>query len=402
MTRVFIPPPCTDTMRICGIIAEYDPFHNGHAWQMAEARRLTGADYIVCVMSGCFTQRGMPALLPPHARAEMALRNGADIVLQMPVSFSLGDGERFAAGGVHILRQMGAEFLCFGAEPEGISIIADAARFLEQPDQAYTQRLHVLLDSGLPFPAAQGAALAEALHIDPAALALPNTALAICYARANLRLNAGLQLVPVPRRGRYHDAVLHAESALPSATAVREALMSGKWEQIKSAVPDSCYPLLQNAFESGGYHAPEALDQLLRWTLRESGDFANLPNLSEGLENRLPLAADACTRDAMIRCIKSKRYSYARISRLMAHALLHTEANRLSSLPEHAYILGFRKDASSLLHAKNSSSFSLWPSLPPGQCTYDAELDARADALWALGANQPFGTIYRKKPVILP
>ena len=103
-------------MRICGIIAEYDPLHCGHAWHLSEARRRTGADYVVCVMSGSFTQRGMPALLSPHTRAEMALRAGADLVLQLPVSFSLCDAERFALGGVEILRQLGAEALCFGAE----------------------------------------------------------------------------------------------------------------------------------------------------------------------------------------------------------------------------------------------------------------------------------------------
>ena len=114
-------------MRICGVIAEYDPLHNGHAWHLSEARRRTGADLIVCVMSGSFTQRGMPALLSPHTRAEMALRAGADLVLQLPVSFSVCEAERFAMGGLAILRQVGVEYLCFGAEPEGIPVLEKAA-----------------------------------------------------------------------------------------------------------------------------------------------------------------------------------------------------------------------------------------------------------------------------------
>lgn len=387
-------------MRVCGVIAEYDPLHSGHAWHLEQAGSAAQADAMVCVMSACFTQRGMPALLSAHTRAEMALRAGADIVLGLPFSFSVCDAERFALGGVHILKQLGASALSFGVEPQSISIYESAARLLEQPTPDFQARLRQGLDGGLPFPQAQGEALAAALQIDPALLALPNTALAICYARANLRLGADLSLLPIPRSGSYHDADLH-RNALPSATAVRAAALRGDWQAVQAAMPADAYKLMKDAFDAGRFHAPEALDGLLRWTLRQGGDFSHLPNLSEGLENRLAAAADALTREEMARAVKSKRYPYARVNRLLTHALVGTDARQLSPLPAYAYVLGFKKRFSGLLKASQGDGFALYPRLPAGEQGYEQQLDARAADLWALGARQPFGAIWREKPVIL-
>ena len=386
-------------MRICGIIAEYDPLHCGHAWHLSEARRRTGADYVVCVMSGSFTQRGMPALLSPHTRAEMALRAGADLVLQLPVSFSPCDAERFALGGVEILRQLGAEALCFGAEMEGIPVMEAAAALLESPDAAYQGRLHALLDAGMAFPAAQGLALAESLHIDPSILAQPNTALGICYLRAIRRLSAPMTPFAVPRSGSYHAETLVTDT-LPSATAVRCACLRQEWDKVRASMPEAAFRLLDADFKAGKVHAPEALTQLLRWKLRQTADYSRLPGLSEGIENRLPLAADALTREDMVLAVKSKRYSYARVNRLLAHVLLDTDAGRLEPLPRHARVLGFKKGASGLLK-RCGDDFSFISQMPAHPSIYEMALDARADDLWNLGANQPFGAIYRQKPVIL-
>ena len=387
-------------MRICGVIAEYDPLHSGHAWHLSEARRRTGAEKIVCVISGSFTQRGMPALLSPHLRAEMALRAGADLVLQLPVSFSVCEAERFALGGVEILRRLGAEYLCFGAEPEGIPVMEEAAELLETPTAEYRERLRGLLNTGMAFPAAQGQALAEALNVDPARLAQPNTALAICYLRAIRRLKASMVPVAVPRSGGYHDEALRPD-LLPSATAVRAACLRQEWDSVQAAMPKAAYALLQSAFQSGQYHAPDALIPLLRWKLRQSVDYSHLPGLSEGIENRLPMAADGLTREEMTLAVKSKRYSYARINRLLTHALLDTDARRLDPLPRHAFVLGFRRGASALLKGLAADDFACYSQMPANPGTYELQLDSRADDLWNLGANQPFGGIYRQKPVIL-
>ena len=389
-------------MGICGIIAEYDPLHNGHAWQLTEARRLTGADLVICSISGSFTQRGMPALLSAHTRAAMALHAGADLALQPPFSYSVCNGERFALGGVTLLKRAGADALCFGVEPAGLSYIGEAADILEKNDAAFRRRLRALLDSGLSFPKAQGEALADILRLqDPGILAQPNTALAICYARANIRLQAGLTLYPVPRSGQYHDEALPGPDTLPSATAVRKAALAGRWEQVQAAMPAAAFALMREAFAAGKYHPPGALDALLRWKLRQQRDFSMLPDLSEGIENRLHMSASALTREDMIQAVKSKRYSHARISRLLTHALIGTDGRRLSALPEYGYVLGFRGNASHVLKKAEKEGFPFLPSAIKDASGEEMTLDIRADDLWQLGAEQPFGGIFREKPVIV-
>ena len=332
----------------------------------------------------------------------MALRAGADIVLGLPVSFSVCEAERFALGGVSILARTGlVHSLSFGVEPGNEDCILPAAQLLETPDSAFQAALRKGLDQGLPFPRAQGEALAVRLGLPPDCLAAPNTVLAICYARANLRLNAGLALHPIPRRGAYHADTLpdESETALPSATAVRAAILQHAWPSVRRAMPEAAYVILQGEIAQNRLHRPDALDALLRWTLRSGHDFLHLPGLSEGLENRLPLGADALTREGMVQSIRSKRYPYARVNRLLTHALLDTHAQALSPLPQYACLLGFKRERSSLL--RSAKNLPLLPRLKPQDRLPEQLLDARAWDLWALGAGQPFGALYRCQPVIL-
>ncbi len=391
------------TVRICGIIAEYDPFHNGHLWQLEQARLKSQADQIVCVISTCFTQRGMPALFSPQLRAEAALRAGADLVLGLPVSYSVCTADRFTLGGIHILKMLGANALSFGVEPEGMAVFERVAAVLSAPDEGFRSRLAGHLQQGLPFPLAQGLTLSEALGVSPDILALPNTALAISYCKANIQLNAGLEMFPVPRSGSYHDESLPEDGLSPSATAVRNAVLQGNMQAVQKAVPAFSAALIEKAVQSNDLHLPEALTPLLRWKLRTTvpNDIAALPDLSEGLENRFPPAADCGTRDEMVLAIKSKRYPYSRINRLLTHLLLGTDASKLSAFPEHAHILAFRNNSSYILKTAKDNGFPLYPHIPPKPSTYELSLDAHADDLWHLGANESFGAAYRTHPFIL-
>ncbi len=385
-----------------GIIAEYDPLHTGHAWHIAQTRKLYPNEPIVAVMSCCFTQRGAPALFSPHARAEMALRAGADIVLGMPVSFSVCNAERFALGGVSILSAIGlVKSLSFGVEPGNEDVILPAAQLLESPDAAFLRILRDGLDRGLSFAHAQGDALAGYFKLSQEVFSAPNTVLGICYARANLRLHANLDLLAVPRHGGYHAESLPEESSddFPSAAAVRSAFLRNGPSAVKHFVPSAVYDILASEKIDGRIHTPDALNDLLRWTLRTKCCFSHLPDLSEGIENRLSLGANCLTRDNMVQAIRAKRYPYARINRLLTHALLDTHAQDLSDLPKYAYLLGFRRESSAFLHSVKD--FPLLPRLTPQASLPDQLLDARAWDLWALGARQPFGQLYRCKPVIL-
>ena len=390
-------------MRICGIIAEYDPFHNGHLWQLEQARLKSQADLIVCVISTCFTQRGMPALFSPQLRAEAALHAGADLVLGLPVSYSVCTADRFALGGIHILKKLGANALSFGIEPDGMEVFERAAAVLSAPDDSFRSRLSEHLQQGLPFPLAQGLTLSEIIGVSSDILALPNTALAISYCKANIQLKAGLEMFPIPRIGNYHDENLPEDGLFPSATAVRNAVLQSNMSAVQKAVPTFSASLIEKAVQNNDLHLPEALTPLLRWKLRTTApkDIAALPDLSEGLENRFSAAANCSTRDEMVLAIKSKRYPYSRINRLLTHLLLGTDASRLSALPEHAHILAFRHHASSILKAAKDNEFPLYPHIPPKPSTYELSLDAHADDLWHLGANESFGAAYRTHPFIL-
>ena len=386
-------------MIVCGVIAEYDPFHRGHARHLRLAREKTKADFIVCVMSGSFTQRGLPALLPPHGRAEMALRCGADAVLQLPYAFSVREAEFFALGGVSILERLGCvSHLSFGCETEDISLLKEAADLIERPDEAANSALQAGLAQGLSFAAAQGRAVESSLGLPRGALDAPNTALALCYLRALRRLNSGIRPAAILRSGDYRAGEL---SAAPSASAVRSALLRGDWAGVEAAVPSEALEPLRRSVREGMCR-PDALDGALRARLLTASpeDIAQWPGVGEGLEMRILDAAEtAVSREALIFRIKTRRYTQGRISRALCHGLMGVKKSDLPDLPSSARILGFRESARPLLRALQSSGFPLYsrPARAPA-----AALDVRADEMWRIGAGLPRGDTYRRSPVILP
>ncbi len=386
-------------MAVCGVIAEYDPFHRGHERHLRLAREKTGADHVIAVMSGSFTQRGMPALLPPHARAEMALRCGADIVLQLPYAFSVREAEFFALGGVHILNSLRCvTHLSFGCETEDLSLLRSAAGMLEAPDEWFASILQTHLDSGLSFAAAQGKALEGRLGIPAGMLDAPNTALALAYLRALIRLRSPILPAPILRKQAYHAAELQS---LPSATALRGALLRGDWQGVQAAVPPDALPVLRKAVLEG-LCRPESFDLPLRHTLLQCSpeQIAQWPGVEEGLEMRILRAAEtAVTREELIRRVKTRRYTYGRISRALCHGVMGVTRDDLPPLPASARILGFRESARPLLRRMQKSGFPLY-SRPARE--ESAALDARADDFWPVLSGLPRGKTYRQSPVILP
>lgn len=389
-------------MNICGVIAEYDPFHKGHERHLRLAREKTGADFIVCVMSGSFTQRGMPALLPARARADMALRCGADVALQLPYAFSVREAEYFALGGAAILNALGCvTHLSFGSETDDLSLLQAAARLLEVSDEAMESAIQAGLAKGLSFAAAQGQAVAKRLKVPVDTLDAPNTALALSYLRALIRLDSRIIPIPVLRETDYHAGEL---DALPSASAVRSAILRGDWAGIRKAIPENALPVLQEAIRNG-ICPPDSLDILLRHRLLFSTpeEIARWPGISEGLEMRILKAAEtAVSREALIDAVKTRRYTRGRISRALCHGVMGVTKADLPLLPASARILGFRESARPLLRQMQKrtqkNGFSLY-ARPAKEET--AALDCRADDLWRVAAGLPRGETYRRQPVIL-
>ena len=351
-------------MRVVGVIAEYDPFHLGHAYHLRQARAQTGADWVLCVMSGCFTQRGQGALLSPSRRARMALACGADAVVELPVLWAVREAEHFALGGVSML--------------------------------------HPRLAQGLSHAAALGGALET--RFPGLGLDKPNNVLGMCYLRALLRLQASIVPSLVPRRGEYHDTGW--SNGLPSATAVRGAIARGDWLRVSQAMPREAYAILRDAAQQGELFHAEALDPVLLHLLRTATPetLRRLPGCGEGMENRLAAAARAsASRNQLLAAVKTRRYPYARLSRMCAHLMLGFTQQELRPdlLPPYARLLGFRKEARPLIQALKASGFPLVERAacaPRDDAVFQA--DMRAYDLWCLGAGQPAGLGYRQQMAI--
>ncbi len=377
-------------MRVVGVICEYNPFHNGHALHLRRAREAAGADYVLCLMSGALTQRGAFARHDKWLRARMALLGGADLVLELPARFACAPAPEFARGGMALLASLGVGAdLSFGCEADALPLLGDAVRALREEPPAFRAALRRALDAGESFPRAQALAVEAACGAPGLADALnrPNAALALEYLRA---LPGGMRAFPVAREGcAYHDETL---APLASATAVRAALERGEADAALGAVP---FPdLIREAEALGDVHEPGALDAALLYRLRtmDAEALREVPGMDEGLEGRfLAAAAEAGTREALLARVKTRRYPYARLSRLCALALLGVTRALAARIerPGYARILGFRRRALPLLHAMRASA-----SVPLIAKAADFDradegfaLDLRAQDLWALGCR---------------
>ncbi len=383
-------------MKACGIIAEYDPFHRGHLHQLDAARRLSGADYAVCVLSTAFLQRGVPALFATRDRARMALENGADAVFALPVSFSPMEAERFALGGVSLLHALHTvTHLSFGCETDDASLLNAAADCLQTEPPEYKVLLKAGLSEGLSHADAQGRALAACTGLSEGLIKSPNNVLAVCYLRALRALGSGITPVPVRRLGDYHG---RTHAGFPSASVLRERFLKGGADAVRGDVPEKTMDILKSAV----FCPPDALDEAMLYRLSEMDAEAlcTLPSVSEGLENRfLRCLNDAVSREALLAAVKTRRYPYARLSRVLAHALLHLEKAQLPPCAPYARILGFRKTALPFLHecAKKSGIPLI---AKPADSREALRADAYAERVWALGAQTPC-RFYRESPVII-
>lgn len=383
-------------MRVVGVISEYNPFHLGHAYQLAQARRLAQADAVVAVMSTVFTQRGDAAICSPADRVKMALSAGADAVFALPSAWAVRDAEHFALGGVSILASLGCDAISFGTEAADLAPLREAARLLEDPPPAFHTAVQSRVQEGLPYPAAVSAAMEVISPGCGALLEAPNSTLAVCYLRAMLRLGADMDVIPVQRQGSYHTTSL--SDALPSATALRSAILRGDWPRIRSAMPEAAFRILMDAAAQGRIHRPEALDAALLYRLRtmSEAEYHALPDVSEGIEYRLMAAAQTRhSRTDLLQDAKTRRYPHARLSRLSTHALLGVTDEVLQScgLPNAAWLLGFRKESRELLgHLKNKGNLPLLAKASDISRTEPwFVLESRAYDVWALGAGLPAG-----------
>lgn len=365
-------------MKTAGIIAEYNPFHNGHQYQLDQLRARTGADYIVVAMSGDFVQRGEPALYDKYTRTRMALTAGADLVLELPAAFATSSAEDFAACGVALLDQLGVvDLLCFGSECGETAPLGTIARLLAEEPAEFTELLKERLRLGDSFPSAREWAVQEWLNqaipgphasadgnaVTAALLSSPNNILGIEYMKALLRRNSRIQPYTIARSGQgYNEAEPVPGGHFASATAIRKAVHEGNTAYAESQMPLACH----NAVPV----FPDDLSVLLNYRLlelaqagRELSVFSDVsPALADRMQNQLLQFSSYTER---IMQLKTRQYTYTRISRALLHIVLGITASQIAQYRRNDYapyarILGFRRDAAPLLaQMKKNSSIPL-------------------------------------------
>lgn len=359
-------------MKVVGIIAEYNPFHNGHEFLTKKAKELTGADYVIVVMSGDFTQRGTPALMDKYLRARMALLNDVDLVIELPVHYANSSAEYFARGAVCLLDKLGVvDSICFGSECGNIEQLTNVARILADEPEIYKQNLKLGLKRGFSYPMARNAALEMSIpdfvHYE-SVIRTPNNILGIEYIKALLRLNSNIKPYTISRLGSsYHDRRLN--TSFSSALAIRQSLMSNnRLDMIKDQVPDNCYELLEENFGKLYPIFPDELTPLLKYRLileenKGYDQFVDIsPDLSDKIKKNL-FKVD--TFNGFCDLLKSKDLTHARISRCLGHIILNITQKEMDELKQNGFIhyariLGFRSDSDALLgEIKKNSSIPL-------------------------------------------
>lgn len=357
-----------------GIICEYNPFHNGHAKQIALIREKFGQECrIVCLMSGNFVQRGAPAIIDKSLRAEAAVKSGADLVLELPVTYALSSAEGFAAGGVRILGSF-CDWLCFGAETDDCNLIMSTAKALLSDE--FSPLLRNELDKGLSFPAARQAAL-EKMGICSDFLERPNNILAVEYCKAILSQGCRMQPMPILREGDYHAQ--QSDRKNPSATSLRNILEEKSY--VDQYVPAAMAQILRSA----PLHTTAAGEKAILGKLRGMTDaeFEALPYGSEGLWRKLMHACrEYAALEEILENVKSKRYTRTRLDRMVMCSLLGITEKMLLSPAPYTRVLAFSNQGREVLkQAKLHGSF-----LNAGEKSAESywELEKMCGALYGL------------------
>lgn len=400
-------------MNITGIITEYNPFHNGHLYHLTEAKKATNSDGVVCIMSGNFVQRGGPAIVDKWKRTEMALANGVDLVLELPTFYAVSSAEIFARGAVSILNSLGiVDNIYFGSECGDINSLYKIANILTENNESFNSMLKANLKEGISFAKAREKALIDFLNDDSIkdVVSSSNNILGIEYIKAIILENSKIKPYTLKREGsQYNDT--NIQSIFSSATSIRKALSSSEESinSLNSVMPDASYKILTTLKNEGyKFSFDEDLYNFLRYKISTNCvNFNNLYEVSEGLDRKiLKEILDSTTYDDLILRIKSKRYTYTKISRLLTQIFIGFDNYKLdkNSINEYNYgrILGFNSKGREILSLiKKTSSIPLITKVPKHPNNPLLELDILSTKAYSiLNPNLNPKSDYLKGPII--
>ena len=357
--------------KVLGVIAEYNPFHNGHLYHLQKSKELTNADYTIAIISGNFTQRGSTSVIDKWAKTQMALNNGIDLVIELPVLYSISSAENFADGAIKILSSLGiVDYLSFGSETSDIHLLNDISNILCDEPKDFKIALSEELKSGLSFPKARENALIKWFQLKDTISSLklknnnstirdilssPNNILGIEYLKALHKYNSSIKPVCISRYEADYNSTTITNN-IASATAIRNLILSKDYNTIKNLIPTSSYSTLINCLNEG--HIVPSLscfEKEIIYVLRKMDieEIANLPHVSEGLADTIKKAANSCnTLNELINLVKSKRYTSTRIQRILLYALLGITKDDMEmskNVLPYARILGFNENGKKLI-----------------------------------------------------
>lgn len=341
-------------MQAVGVVVEYNPFHNGHAYHVQQAKKLTGANIVIAVMSGQFLQRGEPALVDKWSRTKMALASGVDLVIELPYVFSTAHAKQFAYGAISLLHAVGCKTFAFGSEDGRLQPFLDSFALIERNRALYDALIKEYIATGISYPKALQQAYTTLQQQFPGAyidLAKPNNILGFHYIEAAYSLNAEIQPVTITRIGAgYHDAI-DEQSQIASATGIRQALFHKQTLQhVAQFVPSTTYQLLEEwqqtykAFASWHAFWPFLRFAILRHTPEQLTMF---PDVAEGIEHALiKHAKNARSFDDFMEKIKSKRYTWTRLQRILTHIYTGITKEQLHAhiTPSYIRLLGMTEN----------------------------------------------------------
>lgn len=358
-------------MKTVGIIAEYNPFHNGHKYHIEESKRTTGAEAVIVIMSGNFVQRGEPALINKWKRAQCALSNGADLVIELPTYYALSSAEMFAYGGVSLLNSLGIDTLVFGSEHGEIQPFYKLAELLVTLENKHISALQQLMKDGHSFATARSLLIKKLFDLskeEEALLNSPNNILGVEYLKAILKLNSPMKATTIKRKGsHYHSS--NIDETMASASAIRKFLFEETAHGTHLSLNSLRHLERQVSGETleqiktSDFVSSETLFHLLRYKLMTSTpeSLQKIHDVSEGLEYKIlrTFGSTSSFNDLITHC-KSKRYTYTRLSRALMKILLEIHTEDIGYIkddqrPEYARILGFTETGAAFLKTRRDS-----------------------------------------------
>lgn len=399
-------------MNITGIITEYNPFHNGHKFHLEESKKQTKSDGTICIMSGNFVQRGGPAIIDKWKRTEMALSNGVDLIIELPTFYAVSSAEFFAKGAVSILNSLNiVNNLFFGSEIGDAKALSEIAKVLVSEDERFQNILKENLSLGLTFAKAREKSLIEYLNSSEInnIITSSNNILGIEYIKAILKLNSSINPIALKREGsNYNDKSL--SQTFSSATSIREVLKNtSNIEDLKNIIPLESYEVFSKLQEQDyRFTFEEEMFKYIKYKIQTNCvNFNNLYEVTEGLDNKIikEISSSNSLHEFILK-IKSKRYTYSKISRILTHIYLGLDNDDFKDIANennlYVRVLGFNKTGREILSLiKANSSIPLITKVPRFTNNPLLKFDLQATACYSLLNDKvnPFND-YLQSPII--